>query len=181
MNSSLKIFRINIGFLINQPIGYSRVIPINFDHVEISGGIFLNNVEGSIALSRMQNGIRAQASFKGEMENECGRCLASFIDTIQTEFEELFLFPNMEATEYEMKIPEDGNIDFEPLFLDYMGMELSINPLCKPDCKGLCDICGQDLNQAICIHKQKKNNTLVTETSETSNHNKKSVLGSSKT
>ncbi|MCJ7721290.1 DUF177 domain-containing protein [Candidatus Bathyarchaeota archaeon] len=152
----------------NQPIGYSRVLPFQMDQVDISEDISLINVEGSIDLSRMQDGIRVQAEFNGENESECGRCLEPFIDTIHSEFEEIFLFSNVDATEDEMKIPEDGNIDVEPFFSDYMLMELPISPLCKPDCKGLCDYCGQDLNQAICEHQQEKSEIQIAEISETS-------------
>lgn len=168
MNSSLKPFRINIGFLINQSIGYSRVLPFEIDRVDISAGITLINVDGSIDLSRMHDGIRVQAAFNGEIDSECGRCLEPFVDTINSEFEELYLFPNVDTSEDEMKIPEDGNIDLEPIFCDYMFMEMPISPVCKPDCKGLCDICGQDLNQAICDHHREKNKTEKAEVSETS-------------
>jgi uncharacterized protein len=29
-------------------------------------------------------------------------------------------------------------------------LSLPMQPLCKPDCAGLCPICGQDLNQGPC-------------------------------
>ena len=156
MNSSLNPFQINIGFLINQPIGYSRVIPFELEQVEVSQGIILNNVQGFADLNRMQDGIRMQASFNGEIESECGRCLITFSNKIQSEFEEIFLFPHMDTTEDELKIPEDGNINIEQIFNDFMVMGIPINPVCKPDCKGLCDVCGQDLNQSACEHHQEK-------------------------
>jgi uncharacterized protein len=181
VNSSLKPFRINIGFLLNQPIGYSRVLPIEIDQVDISEDISLIKVEGSIDLSRMQDGIRAQLVFNGKIKSECGRCLEPFIDTIYSEFEEIFLFPNVDASEDEIKIPEDGNIEFQPIFCDYMLMELPISPLCKPDCKGLCDLCGQDLNQAICEHQQVKSEIQLAEVSEISGRQtRKSRSGTSK-
>jgi len=27
-----------------------------------------------------------------------------------------------------------------------------MQPLCKPDCKGLCPICGNNLNDSLCDH-----------------------------
>ena len=133
-------------------------------------------------MSRMQDGIRAQAIFDGGVDSECARCLEPFEDAIHSEFEELFLFPNVDASEDEMKIPEDGNIDFEPFFCDYMVMEMPIRPLCKPECKGLCDICGQDLNQAICEHLKENNQIQLAEISETSGRKTgKSRSGTSKT
>jgi uncharacterized protein len=156
VNSSLNPFHINIGFLINHPIGYSRILPFDIKQVEVSEGILLNNVIGTVDLSRMQDGIRVQASFSGEIENECGRCLKNFVDELHSDFEEIFLFPYMEVSEEESKIPENGNIDIEQLFNDFMIMGIPISPVCKPDCKGLCAICGQDLNQELCEHHRGK-------------------------
>jgi uncharacterized protein len=165
VNSSLNPFHINIGFLINHPIGYSRVLPFDIEQVEASEGIILDNVVGNVDLSRMQDGIRVQASFSGEIESECGRCLNLFTDQIHSDFEEVFLFPYMEVSEEELKIPDNGNINIEQLFNDFMIMGISIKPICKPDCKGLCDICGQDLNQAFCEHHREINSAEGTEKS----------------
>jgi len=35
---------------------------------------------------------------------------------------------------------------------EYMLLEVPLNPLCKPDCKGLCPICGGNLNEEVCNH-----------------------------
>lgn len=52
-----------------------------------------------------------------------------------------------------MKIPEDGNIDFGPILREYLLLEMPIKPLCKPDCKGLCTVCGENLNLTTCEHQ----------------------------
>lgn len=153
MNPSQKPFRINIGFLINQPIGYSRVLPFELDEIDVSDGLFLRAVDGSIDLIRTQDGLIARTMFDAEVESECSRCLTSFQKKITSEFEEFFTFPHVDSSEDEINVPEDGNIDFEPILHDYMLMELPINPVCRPDCRGLCSICGQNLNDALCEHK----------------------------
>ncbi len=152
MNPSRNPFYINIGFLINQPIGYSRVLPFELDEIDMGDGLSLRAVNGSIDLIRTHDGIRAQAVFNAEVERECSRCLETFQEKIHSEFEEFFTFPYVEPSEDEIKVPEDGNINFEPILHDYMLMEMPINPVCQPECKGLCDICGQNLNQAVCEH-----------------------------
>ncbi len=154
MNSSQKPFRINIGFLINQPIGYSRVIPFELNEIDLGDELFLRAVKGSIDLIRTRDGIIAQTVFDAEVESECSRCLKLFQEKTHTEFEEYFTFPYVEPSEDEIKVPEDGNIDFKPILHDYMLIEFPINPVCQPDCRGLCAICGQNLNQAVCEHNQ---------------------------
>ena len=72
MNPSQKPFRINVGFLINQPIGYSRVLPIKLDTIDIEDES-LHNFNGSIELTRTQDGLIAQVVIDVEVEVEFKR------------------------------------------------------------------------------------------------------------
>lgn len=155
MNPSQKPFRINVGFLINQPIGYSRVLPFKLDKIDIEDES-LRNFNASIDLTRTQDGLIAQVVIDAEVESECSRCLEPFLNKISFKFKEFFTFPYVEASEDEIKVPEDGNIDFEPILHDYLLMEIPIKPVCQSDCMGLCDICGQNLNQSVCEHYQNR-------------------------
>ena len=168
MNPSQKPFRINVGFLINQPVGYSRVLPFKLDKIDIEDES-LRNFNGSINLTRTQDGLIAQVVIDAEVESECSRCLEPFKNKIFSKFKEFFTFPYVEASEDEIRVPEDGNIDFEPILHDYILMEMPIKPVCKFDCMGLCDICGQNLNQSICEHYQNhkfEDNTIGTDQKE---------------
>ena len=66
---------------------------------------------------------------------------------------ELYAFNNKSVSESGLLMPEDGHIDLQPLIREYALLEVPINPICKPDCKGLCPVCGEDLNQVDCGHK----------------------------
>jgi len=35
---------------------------------------------------------------------------------------------------------------------EFMLLEVPISPLCRPDCKGLCLECGNNLNENTCDH-----------------------------
>ena len=76
------------------------------------------------------------------------RCLAEFTQPLQTSFSELFAFTERSVTESELFVPEDGNVDLDPLVREYLLLEVPIRPLCRPDCKGLCIECGEDLTCA---------------------------------
>jgi len=49
-------------------------------------------------------------------------------------------------------LPEDGHIDLSPLVREYMLLDIPIKPLCSTDCKGLCPVCGENLNETQCGH-----------------------------
>ena len=153
MKSTRNPFLINIGFLINQPIGYSRTIPFTFQEMDFGDGLVVQQLEINIELVRNQDGFRSMVEFKGFFTNECGRCLETFREKIQGEFEEFFTFPYVETSDDEIQVPESGDVDFKPILHDYILIEIPINPVCKPDCKGLCDICGVNRNIEDCGHE----------------------------
>ena len=79
--------------------------------------------------------------------------------------DQLFTFNAETLTEDEELIPHDGYLDFEILVRDYLIMEIPRKPLCKDDCKGLCSVCGQDLNEKPCEHEQAANDQPALHTS----------------
>ncbi|MBL8958041.1 MAG: DUF177 domain-containing protein [Myxococcaceae bacterium] len=52
--------------------------------------------------------------------------------------------------------PFDGKkIELDPIIREQLVLALPVSVLCKDDCKGLCTVCGQDLNERDCGHVQK--------------------------
>ena len=45
---------------------------------------------------------------------------------------------------------EEGRIDMTGPATDEMALAMPAAPVCRPDCKGLCPICGTDLNSEPC-------------------------------
>ena len=152
MNPTQRPFRINIGFLINQPVGTLREIPLEFESYSLENEYPVEDFQGVISLARTQNGIRSLVDINAKIDAECSLCLKSIKQNLHTEFEEIFTFENRPLSEEEQIIPEDGNIDFEPLIREYLMLEMPYNPICRPDCKGLCTVCGQNLNEKDCGH-----------------------------
>jgi uncharacterized protein len=75
------------------------------------------------------------------------------------EITELYAFNKKSISESELLVPDDAHIDLAPLIREYALLEIPINPLHAPDCKGLCIECGQDLNIADCGHSQQEGDT----------------------
>jgi len=62
------------------------------------------------------------------------------------------VFAQRSQDDLDMIIPDDGYIDLGVIFREYLLLEIPINAVCKPDCKGLCPECGQNLNENMCKH-----------------------------
>ena len=152
MNQPRRPFRINVGFLINQPIGTSREFPFSFEAFQFGDDENTENLSGMIKLFRTQTGIQSMIECSAQVDAQCVRCLEEYKQILRTTFQELFTFAREPISEDEESIPEDGFLDFEQSIEDYIFLEIPIKPLCKPDCKGLCVVCGQNLNTDMCEH-----------------------------
>ena len=72
----------------------------------------------------------------------CARCLVEFTQLLTPEA--LFSY-KIQATDV-VDITEDVR---QEIILAY-----PMVPLCRPDCKGLCAVCGQNLNERLCGHAE---------------------------
>jgi uncharacterized protein len=146
--------RINVGFLLNQPIGYNRDIHFEFPKVLLKPDLTLTSFSGIAKVGRTPQGILVQANFGGETPAECVRCLTDIEQPLHATFSELYAFDQRSTTESGLILPEDANIDLEPLAREYLLIELPISPICKPDCQGLCPVCGLNLNDEPHEHQE---------------------------
>lgn len=158
MPNPRKPFRINVGFIIHEEVGYSHEIPFEFEHVKIED-LELKNFIGKVDIGRTPQGLVVQGNFSADTMLECVRCLKEFQDSLDWQITELYAFTKKSVSESELLMPEDAHIDLAPLIREYALLEIPIKPLHDPDCKGLCIECGQDLNVKDCGHRPDQGNS----------------------
>jgi uncharacterized protein len=146
-------FRLNVGFVIHQEVGYKHEFPFEFEQIQISDDLDLRQFEGIAAIGRTPQGLIVQADFSAETTLECVRCLNEFEYQLKWNFTELYAFNQRSVSDSGLIIPDDAHIDLHPLIREYALLEIPIKPLCKPTCKGLCALCGEDLNIRDCGHR----------------------------
>jgi len=144
--------RLNVGFIAHQGIGYSRDIDFSVPKLPLPPDQELRDLTGTARFTRTPQGLLSQVKMRATLYAECARCLTTFPLPLVIDFTELYAFAQKYVTESGLILPDDGNVDLEPLVQEYMLLEVPLNPLCKPDCKGLCPICGGNLNEEICDH-----------------------------
>ena len=93
------------------------------------------------------------------LELPCSRCLEQFEWPVDASFD-LRYQPRTENTgEGEREIGEDDlttayyeneQIDLGQLMQEQFYLSLPMKPLCSEDCKGLCPVCGTNLNRETC-------------------------------
>ncbi len=153
MPSPRKPFRINVGFIIHEEVGYSHEIPLELEKIVLDD-LELRNLTGTVTIGRTPQGLVMQGNFSAETTIDCVRCLKEFNFPLTWEITELYAFNQKSVSESELLVPDDAHIDLAPLIREYALLEIPIKPLHDPDCKGLCIECGQDLNIKDCGHNQ---------------------------
>ena len=108
VNPSQNPFRLNIGFIIKESVGYSRTFEFEQAKVELFSDLKVENLKGSAKIDRTQKGLVLQASFTADLPAECVRCLIDFKQPVITNFTELYAFDNSTTDENELLVPEEG-------------------------------------------------------------------------
>ncbi len=99
--------------------------------------------------------IDIHGNVRVDINMKCVRCLNLFHYIIDKQFTVMLEpYSNNFQSYHELKKEELDtefytNHDFEPenIVFEQVMISLSMYPLCKPDCKGLCSICGTNLNE----------------------------------
>lgn len=105
-------------------------------------------VEGKVTSDK--DIIVIKANIKGKLELTCSRCLDTFIYPIDIDIEEKF------TKDKELEESDDVNfvngdvLDITELVENIIISTLPIKRLCSDDCKGLCQVCGTNLNKSTC-------------------------------
>ena len=144
---------LNVGFIIHETIGYSRDFPIDFDSISIPPDTKLSQLSGLVRVTRTAQGLLVQVKMQAYLPAECVRCLTEFAQLLQIDFTDLYAFTPDSVTESGLILPDTGKIDLAPIVRDEMLLAIPISPLCRSDCKGLCPVCGENLNDISGVHE----------------------------
>ena len=82
----------------------------------------------------------------------CDRCGKALIRPKTVSFEHMLAqkLENEDNADDEIILLQDGEVDVEDLARTAFILEMDTKTLCSEDCKGLCPICGADLNEGPC-------------------------------
>ncbi len=112
----------------------------------------------TVNLSRLKKGyFNAEACFEGKLFTYCSRCRDKAKVNLNQIFKRAYKY-----SEYEQEETEDlifyntVYIDLFSFFLDEVSLIIPSYNLCKNDCKGVCIVCGENLNKNSCIHIKNK-------------------------
>lgn len=117
---------------------------------EIRGYSFIGPAAVNGAAENRAGVVTLNYSVKVTVNAECGRCLRRFGHELafDSEYTLVRSLQNSENDEY--IVTEDDKLDLDELAAADILLQMPTKLLCREDCKGLCPICGADLNVNDC-------------------------------
>ena len=104
-----------------------------------------------LRMESASEGVFFSGTVGAAVEGECARCLRPIHATLATRIAELFAYPGSTTEETtdadEIRRLVDELADLEPVVRDAIVLDLPTNPVCRPDCPGLCPECGVALDE----------------------------------
>jgi DUF177 domain-containing protein len=105
-------------------------------------------LQGELTLEGVVEGIFVHGSVGGRFAMRCARCLKEFEQPFDVAMNELYV--REPGPEDDYVLTPELTLDPEPMLRDAVVLEMPFSPMCKPDCLGLCEICGGDRNLGEC-------------------------------
>jgi uncharacterized protein len=107
-------------------------------------------VHADLKIEYMEGIVTVRGKVTGGYSAQCGRCLKDIKDLFDIEIDENFIHMSVDSDNEDDYLYDGGNIDLTIPLIDNILLSFPGVILCDENCKGLCDICGTDLNVTQC-------------------------------
>lgn len=109
--------------------------------------------------------LNVRGHVDSSLELTCSRCLQPFVYDLQGAFSEEFYSkgserhkqwvkrqrePGNHPAEEQIRFYSNNSLDLTEVVRDAFFLALPMKMLCRPECRGICPICGQDRNEHPC-------------------------------
>lgn len=154
--------RVNVTSLLAEPVGSTRDLVLPAVSVDLGEDLALaGRVRARFRLTRTNRGLLVEGEVEAVLAEACSRCLRPIEVEVAGEIAEEAL-PSVELTtgmpvdvaaEPDVaRLHDHHELDLEPLVREAIQLTAPIAPLCRPDCPGLCPVCGEALTGAAHDH-----------------------------
>ena len=104
-----------------------------------------NAAPADLAVTRASSGAVLELAFAVTLAGPCFRCLTDAELALSLSLRE-YEATNPESDDERTEYLDDDRLDLSAWAHDAIALALPDKILCRPDCAGLCPVCGKDLN-----------------------------------
>ncbi|MBI2845547.1 MAG: DUF177 domain-containing protein [Chloroflexi bacterium] len=146
----------NVSQLLKEPIGSVRSYTVDQEVPELDPSlVMLTPISGGVKMLRTAAGVLVTAHLHIRVGLQCVRCLDPVVRDADFSMEEEFR-PSLDIHtglrlpippgEAELVIDDRHLLDLTEVVRQDLILSLPPYPTCRPHCRGLCPVCGQNLN-----------------------------------
>jgi uncharacterized protein len=141
------VLNYNVAPLLRPEVGATMSLAVD-ETDQILGDLKVEYVRGNLNLTRTDRRILVKGNIQTSVEAECVRCLTPFQLMLNIPLEEMFAFSASVDPIY--FVNDDGWLNLKGPLREQIVLAMPLQIVCRPDCKGLCIQCGQNLNEGPC-------------------------------
>jgi uncharacterized protein len=159
--------KISVAPLLKAPVGAQTDYAVAESPIDPRGenaGLLdagVSSIDADIVATHTNPGALLEGDASASVQQLCSRCLRPIETPVQTHFAEQYYAtidvisgdPKEAAPRDAKTIGSDFRIDLTPLLREEVILATPLAPLCRPDCQGLCEVCGRDLNVDPHVHE----------------------------
>ena len=164
----------NVAQLLKERVGATRKLTLQSPLLTLydeDGGeqstLEATDLNGQVKVTRLSEGVLVQGDVDATVHMQCSRCLEDISLPVEARLEEQFQ-PTVDVEtgrpvtrvqsedEADSTFTIDANhlMDLSEPVRQALLVAIPMRPLCREDCKGLCAVCGANLNYGDCGHHQ---------------------------
>jgi uncharacterized protein len=141
---------------------YRDEIELELEPFELGGERYLpvpEKVPAELAITKASTGTVLELGFSTRLHGPCYRCLADAVLEVPIAARE-YQATNPEGSD-ELRSPylKADNLDLGAWSRDAVALALPDKILCRPDCAGLCPMCGKNLNEEPHEHEEEQSDS----------------------
>ena len=139
--------------LTSEGMQISRELPLEMTCFESRMGSFPITASTPVSL-RVRNAGPGKAKLEGGVrrvfQTSCDRCLKEVPVVLELQFDRTVVPEAEEQDADELSLTEERQLDVETFVHNEILVNWPAKILCREDCKGICPVCGQNLNEREC-------------------------------
>ncbi|MBR5371447.1 MAG: DUF177 domain-containing protein [Oscillospiraceae bacterium] len=151
-NSEAADYRISIRSLLLRPSEKKEINVTIDDETARSYGLPCKELPKAEGLFENRAGVLMMTyTLRCVPELVCDRCLSDVNTEITETFSHVIVTETASAdNDAEYLLAPDAMLDLGEVVMEDLRLSLPTKILCKPDCKGLCPVCGKNRNTDAC-------------------------------
>ena len=130
---------------------------IDLEPFDLGGQRYLpvpDKVQADVVVTRATTGTVFELRFRTRLHGPCVRCLEDAVVDVEVAAREYQATNPGESEELRTPYLVEDRLDLSAWARDAVALELPDKILCRPDCAGLCPVCGKDLNREPHEHEE---------------------------